>query len=81
MEIIEEVEDSKLDLSKPVSVAQMLALRQEQLGKYRLRIGCLASGILEDPTNKVYSKFDPEILTTSFLFTAWKLETSSCFLD
>jgi len=53
MEIIEEVEDSKLDLTRPVSAAQMLALRQEQLSKYRLRIGCLASGLLEDPTNKV----------------------------
>jgi len=53
LEIVEEVEDSKLDLTEPISVAQMLALRSEQLSKYRLRIGCLASGVLEDPSGKV----------------------------
>jgi hypothetical protein len=53
LEIVEEIEDSKLDLTEPISVAQMLALRSEQLSKYRLRIGCLASGVLEDPSGKV----------------------------
>ncbi|XP_065336013.1 nucleolar complex protein 3-like isoform X2 [Cloeon dipterum] len=50
---LEEAADSKLDLSQPLTMAKMLALRHEQVSKYRLRIGCLASGVLEDPVNKL----------------------------
>lgn len=46
-------EDSRLDLSQPVSVAQMLAARQKQLDRFRVSIGALSSGVLEDPKGKV----------------------------
>ncbi|XP_059486396.1 nucleolar complex protein 3 homolog [Neocloeon triangulifer] len=52
-EEFEEISESKIDLSQPLSAARLLALRHEQLSKFRLRIGCLASGVLEDPTSKI----------------------------
>jgi hypothetical protein len=45
-----------IDPSEPVSTAELLASREEALCKRRLLIGVLASGLLENPQVKVYSK-------------------------
>lgn len=46
-----------IDPSQPVSTAELLASREEALCKRRLLIGVLASGILENPQAKVFSKY------------------------
>jgi hypothetical protein len=45
-----------IDTSQPVSTAELLASREDTLCKRRLLIGVLASGLLENPQSKVYSK-------------------------
>jgi hypothetical protein len=46
-----------IDPSRPVSTAELLASREEALCKRRLLIGVLASGLLENPQAKVFSKY------------------------
>uniref|UniRef100_A0A1B6C2B6 Nucleolar complex protein 3 homolog n=1 Tax=Clastoptera arizonana TaxID=38151 RepID=A0A1B6C2B6_9HEMI len=41
------------NLDKPISTAEIIALREQTLSQYKLRIGVLSSGLLEDPQNKV----------------------------
>lgn len=45
-----------IDPSQPVSTAELLASREEALCKRRLLVGVLASGLLENPQAKVFSK-------------------------
>nr|XP_023027455.1 nucleolar complex protein 3 homolog [Leptinotarsa decemlineata] len=47
------LEDSEVDLSKPVSAAQLLATRNEILRQRKIHIGTLSSGLLENPEEKV----------------------------
>lgn len=47
------LEDSAIDLSKPISAAQMLAVRSEVLRQKKIHIGTLSSGLLENPEEKI----------------------------
>lgn len=47
------LEDSGIDLSKPISAAQLLAVRSEVLRQKKIHIGTLSSGLLENPEEKI----------------------------
>ncbi|XP_046749750.1 nucleolar complex protein 3 homolog [Diprion similis] len=49
---LEYVEEGKIDVSKPVSVVELLACREEVLQSRRFKIGILSSGLLENPELK-----------------------------
>lgn len=50
-----EVEEDE-DLKRPLSTAEILARREKLVAQYKLRVGVLASSLLEDPQNKVIKK-------------------------
>ncbi|KAF6199744.1 hypothetical protein GE061_006042 [Apolygus lucorum] len=67
---IEKVEG---DLLRPVSMAEMLALREQNINQYKYKIGLLSSSLLEDPHNKVmniarlleiFDEWSPELQVT-----------------
>ncbi|XP_066263007.1 nucleolar complex protein 3 [Euwallacea similis] len=45
--------ETDIDLSKPISVTQLLATRNETLRQKKIHIGTLSSGLLENPEEKV----------------------------
>lgn len=45
-------DDSVIDVTKPVSTAELLACREEILQSRRFKIGILSSGLLENPELK-----------------------------
>lgn len=47
------LEDSRVDLSKPISAAQLLTVRNEALRQKKIHIGTLSSGLLENPEEKI----------------------------
>uniref|UniRef100_A0A0A9XF28 NOC3-like protein n=3 Tax=Lygus hesperus TaxID=30085 RepID=A0A0A9XF28_LYGHE len=67
------VEKVEGDLSRPVSMAEMLALREQNINQYKYKIGLLSSALLEDPHNKVmniarlleiFDEWSPELQVT-----------------
>ncbi|XP_054260886.1 nucleolar complex protein 3 homolog [Macrosteles quadrilineatus] len=46
-------DEEEEDVSRPLSTAEILAKREQLLAQYKYRIGLLASGLLEDPQNRV----------------------------
>ncbi|KAK9509652.1 hypothetical protein O3M35_006918 [Rhynocoris fuscipes] len=67
------VNQEKRDLTKPVSVAEMLAWREQTIAGYKYRIGILASNLLENTQEKVlnisrlleiYDEWHPELQLT-----------------
>ena len=48
-----EFSEQPIDTSEPVSMAKILAKREEVLQKYKFRIGLLSSTLLENPEQKV----------------------------
>ncbi|KAF7271845.1 hypothetical protein GWI33_015322 [Rhynchophorus ferrugineus] len=46
-------QESGIDISKPISAAQLLAARNDILRKKKLHIGTLSSGLLENPEEKI----------------------------
>ncbi|XP_014241260.1 nucleolar complex protein 3 homolog [Cimex lectularius] len=68
-----EIERDEKDLSKPISVAEMLAWRESSIAQYKFKIGILASALLENPEQKVlniqrllevYDDWHPELQIT-----------------
>ncbi|XP_015521317.1 nucleolar complex protein 3 homolog isoform X1 [Neodiprion lecontei] len=49
---LEYIEEGKIDVSKPVSMVELLACREEVLQSRRFKIGILSSGLLENPELK-----------------------------
>ncbi|KAJ8923990.1 hypothetical protein NQ315_006766 [Exocentrus adspersus] len=47
------LEDSGIDLSKPIPATQLLAIRNEALRQKKIHIGTLSSGLLENPEEKI----------------------------
>lgn len=47
------LEETEIDLSKPISAAQLLVARNESLRQKKIHIGTLSSGLLENPEEKV----------------------------
>lgn len=47
------LEETDIDLSKPISAAQLLVARNESLRQKKIHIGTLSSGLLENPEEKV----------------------------
>ncbi|KAG5884106.1 hypothetical protein JTB14_024146 [Gonioctena quinquepunctata] len=47
------IQDSEMDLSKPISATHLLATRNEVVRQRKIHIGTLSSGLLENPEEKV----------------------------
>ncbi|CAG9762116.1 unnamed protein product [Ceutorhynchus assimilis] len=47
------LQETDIDLSKPISATQLLAARNEALRQKKIHIGTLSSGLLENPEEKV----------------------------
>ncbi|CAH1399034.1 unnamed protein product [Nezara viridula] len=67
------IEKMERDLSKPVSIAEMMAWREQLMAQYKFKIGVLSSGLLEDPQHKImniarllelYDEWHPELQVT-----------------
>ncbi|KAL1493764.1 hypothetical protein ABEB36_009457 [Hypothenemus hampei] len=47
------LQETDIDISKPISAAQLLATRSETLRQKKIHIGTLSSGLLENPEEKI----------------------------
>ncbi|XP_073996350.1 nucleolar complex protein 3 isoform X2 [Rhodnius prolixus] len=65
--------NDKKDLSKPISVAEMLVWREKAIAQYKYKIGLLASSLLENTQQKIlnitrlleiYDEWHPELQVT-----------------
>lgn len=67
------INEEKKDLSKPISIAEMLVWREKSIAQYKFKIGLLASSLLENTQQKVlniarlleiYDEWHPELQVT-----------------